>query len=175
MKLSDFVLGEKLDAAYRHVCHLRQHRAPNDDIWHLRFDWNTQRSEVIRNLRNQTFVFSPSKICQTHKGDRVESFDAIDTVVLKLIATLITKEVRSKISPHVFNLKGKGGIKGALRCVLRHLTSFYFVFKTDIAKYYASINHQILLDKLDKLGVSRYLIDLVQQHLKRAIIKMECT
>ena len=40
------------------------------------------------------------------------------------------------------------GSKGAVREVLRHLKENRFVVRTDIKFYYASIDHELLLDRL---------------------------
>ena len=41
---------------------------------------------------------------------------------------------------------GNGGLKGAVREVAANVEEHPFVFRTDVKGYYASINHQILME-----------------------------
>ena len=52
------------------------------------------------------------------------------------------------LSPRCIHLKGYGGLKYAVRQGLAYLPHHHFVLKTDVRAYYASIDHQLLLDRL---------------------------
>jgi hypothetical protein len=52
------------------------------------------------------------------------------------------------LSPRCTHLKGHGGLKYAVRQGLAYLPHHHFVLKTDVRAYYASIDHQLLLDRL---------------------------
>ena len=52
------------------------------------------------------------------------------------------------LSPCCTHLKGHGGLKYAIRQGLAYLPHHHFVLKTDVRAYYASIDHQLLMDRL---------------------------
>jgi hypothetical protein len=61
------------------------------------------------------------------------------------------------------DVKGHGGAKAAVRQVMRRLPSARFVLKTDVASYYASIDHVKLLDRLAAVIPDRDVLNLVGQ------------
>ncbi len=71
------------------------------------------------------------------------------------------------LSEQCTHLKGHGGGKYAVRQVLEHLPEHTFVLKTDVQSYYASINHQLLLDRLAVYIPDRKVLNLIAQYLRR--------
>ncbi len=65
------------------------------------------------------------------------------------------------------HVKGHGGTKVAVRRVMRRLPWARFVLKTDVASYYASIDHVKLLDRLAAVISDRDVLNLVGQMLCR--------
>jgi hypothetical protein len=62
--------------------------------------------------------------------------------------------------------KGRGGVKGAVRCIYSQLHKYRFAARLDIKSYYNSIDHDILLELLNNFGAEEDLLDIVQQYLK---------
>jgi len=52
------------------------------------------------------------------------------------------------VSRQCVHVAGHGGAKSAIRQIVRGLPTAKFVLKTDVASYYASIDHVKLLDRL---------------------------
>lgn len=52
------------------------------------------------------------------------------------------------------HLKGHGGVKGALRHIMRHQSRHRYVARFDVARYYESIDHEVLLEILQRRGAS---------------------
>ena len=65
------------------------------------------------------------------------------------------------------HLKGHGGSKGAVRAVRKHVPRHRFVCRTDVASYYASIDHGLLLDRLVRFVPERGILNLMGQYLTR--------
>ena len=95
----------------------------------------------------------------------IDLWSARDAVVLKALSLVLAQ--RLPFSKHCTHIKGYGGSKGAVRQVLRHLPEQRFVLKTDVQGYYASIDHQRLLDRLAAHITDRRVLNLIGQYLKR--------
>lgn len=65
------------------------------------------------------------------------------------------------------HLIGNGGGKGAVRRVWRQLKRHRFVIRTDVKSYYASIDHQHLLERLSLVIQDRRVLNLIGQYLRR--------
>jgi len=64
-------------------------------------------------------------------------------------------------------VKGHGGAKAAVKTVQERLADNRFVLKTDVRSYYASIDHELLLQRLERVIQDRGVVALVAQYLKR--------
>lgn len=65
------------------------------------------------------------------------------------------------------HVKGHGGAKAAVRQVMARVGSDGFVFRTDVKSYYASIDHDLLLDELEKHIADQRVLNLIGQYLRR--------
>ncbi len=68
-----------------------------------------------------------------------------------------------------FHLAGTGGMKAAVREVSQHLGANKFVFRTDVKKYYASIDHELLLGIVQQFVDDEAVLDLIRLYLKRFV------
>lgn len=73
------------------------------------------------------------------------------------------------ISICCYHLKGRGGLKGAVRSVAENLGRYTFVFRTDVKSYYGSINHHILISKLNECVKDLRIIGYVWKYLQRVV------
>ena len=76
----------------------------------------------------------------------MDLWSARDAVVMKALALGLPHYL--PLSPRCTHLKGHGGLKYAVRQGLAYLPHHHFVLKTDVRAYYASIDHQLLMDRL---------------------------
>ena len=72
-------------------------------------------------------------------------------------------------SPLCHQLQGRGRAKAAVRFVHDHLGANTFVFRTDVNRYYASIEHDILLALLKHHVADGSVLDLLRQYMRRTI------
>lgn len=61
---SDTIIRE----AYEWLCKRRQDYHYNDDVWHLRFHWETFRPLIQEQLRSGTYRFSPVRLIRGKKN-----------------------------------------------------------------------------------------------------------
>ena len=98
-------------------------------------------------------------------GEEVDLFSARDALVLKALALVLGS--RLSFSRNCTHLKGNGGGKGAVRRVWRHLKQHRFVIRTDVKSYYASIDHQRLIERLAQVIQDRRVLNLIERYLRR--------
>jgi hypothetical protein len=55
------------------------------------------------------------------------------------------RELHRSLHRSCVHLKGHGGVKGALRRIMRQQPSHHYVARFDVARYYESIDHEVLL------------------------------
>ncbi len=157
----------KLDHAYVAVCRTRCFHPTRSDIWNLRQSWARERVDLLAALVAGTYQFSPMLRVETAAGEMMDVWSSRDAVVLKLLANHLAELLPS--SPSCTHLKGHGGLKGAVRQVADALPAHRFVLRTDVKSYYASIDHERLLQRLEVYVEDHRVLNLVYQYLKRTI------
>jgi len=157
----------KLDLAYSAVSRSRRSHPARSDIWNLRRSWARERVDLLAALVAGTYRFSPLLRVETAAGEMVDMWSSRDAVVLKLLANHLAELLPRATS--CTHLKGHGGLKGAVRRVAAALPAHRFVMRTDVKSYYASIDHERLLQRLEVHVKDRRVLNLVYQYLKRTV------
>ena len=76
-------------------------------------------------------VFRIGAVRRLLAGDEtIEVWSALDALVLKATAIVLTEHRLPDFSPHCRHLEGRGGAKAAVRFVHEHLAANKFVFRT---------------------------------------------
>lgn len=70
------------------------------------------------------------------------------------------------LKPSCTHIKRNGGVKGTARYLTRQLCHFQFVARFDIASYYQSMQHDVILKELDDLHIDPPLQKIVQEYLQ---------
>lgn len=125
----------------------KKRKAPdNDDIWHMRLNWQVYKAKLGEELRIGTFVFSPCKVIEYKPSKYLHSFRSQDMLVLKAMAIALDQTLPK--SPLCYSWKGHGGVTQALNNISYLQDVNYFV-KTDVSDYYASLSHFQILRQLE--------------------------
>jgi hypothetical protein len=82
------------------------------------------------------------------QGDTIALWSSLDALVLKVLTYIIQTLLKPFLSKDCFHLKGNGGLKGAVREVIKDYGKYRFFCKTDVLSYYDSTDHYTLLMKL---------------------------
>jgi len=161
---SESVLGQ----AYAWLCERRQDYSPNDDVWDVRWRWEEIRPQLQAQLSAGEYRIS--SVRRFHQGDEtIEVWSALDALVLKATALVLSAHLLPNLSQHCHHLQGRGGAKATVRFVHEHLAANTFVFRTDVKSYYASIDHDILLGLLEQAVPDKRVLDLIRQYVRRTI------
>jgi len=158
-----------LDTAYSWLCKQRRNFPANADIWHLRFHWHTIRGELLQTLNKQGYTFMPLSVVTKADGETLHLWSSQDALVLKMLAMALPEALAlSSLCTHI---KGHGGLKATVSALHAALPDYRYVMKTDVKRYYESIDHTILLRQLDKDIADPFIWRLLVQFVKRTVEK----
>ena len=107
---SDAVLEE----AYAWLCKRRENYSHNDDVWTVRFSWEEIKPQLRCQILAGDYSFSALRRIR-RDGECLDIWSALDSLVLKSIAIVLTKHLAPRLSSRCTHLTGKGGAKGAVR------------------------------------------------------------
>ena len=99
-----------MNEAYEWLCQARLNYSSNADIWDLRQHWTVLLPLVQRQLLAGKFQFSVQTQYRFADETKVV-WAAIDSLVLKCIAIVLTPFLSPLLSKRCFNIKGHGVLK----------------------------------------------------------------
>ena len=162
----DDILDEGiLESSYAWLCKRRRNYPDHADVWNFRRHWKREIVRLRRELLEGSYRLGLLSRTTLDNGEEVDLFSARDALVLKAVALVLSR--RLSFSRNCTHLKGNGGGKAAVRRVWRHLKQHRFVIRTDVRSYYASIDHQRLIERLARVIPDRRVLNLVEQYLSR--------
>ena len=146
--MADIAAISNLDRAYEELKSSRIERDHRDLFFSL-----PPREQLLADLRQKlqsgTYCFTAVKQIRCKDGHWVSEWEPEDIIVLKAMTYKLTPLFCQKMDlTQATHLKGNGGLKGAVRSATRYCTQYKSVIKTDIAKYYESMDHHGLHDML---------------------------
>jgi RNA-directed DNA polymerase len=156
-----------LDTAYSWLCKQRRNFPAHADIWHLRFHWYRVRQELLQTLNKQDYTFMPLSVATKADGETLHLWSSHDALVLKMLAMALPEALA--LSPLCTHIKGHGGLKATVSALQAALPDYTYVMKTDVKRYYESIDHTILLRQLDKDIADPFIWRLLVQFVKRSV------
>ena len=131
----------------------RRHKAsPNDLLWSYARRSTTQLAGLRQRLHQDGFQFNPVAQRRLRDGTWVSRYEPEDQVVLSRMSSVLTRLCQQKLDlSQATHVKGQGGLKGAVRKARFYTEQNVFVFKTDIADFYESINHNIMQRQMNRV------------------------
>jgi hypothetical protein len=110
-----------VEGAFQWLCQSRQACHPNHPVWHFRWNWNTWKPQLLAHLRagGPGYRLSPVPRVLTAAGERLECWEPQDALILKLVSQRLEPLLLPHLSRHCHHLKGRGGVKRAVRQALR--------------------------------------------------------
>ncbi|RZB38005.1 MAG: hypothetical protein SRB2_00351 [Desulfobacteraceae bacterium Eth-SRB2] len=102
-------------------------------------------------------------------GETIALWSSRDALIIKVLTGIIQERLKPFLLKTCYHLKGHGGLKGAVRNVMKQLPKYKFFCKTDVHSYYDSIDHYALLMNLHDYIVDQTIIGYVWQFLNRCV------
>jgi len=164
--MSDVISTQALDTAFAAIYQKRKDDHANSDIWALSLNWTEIRHTLQTQLLAGTYQLSPIAAYSTKKG-RLTRWGAKDAVVLKALSLILTPHVSNTVGKACCHIKGHGGSKGGVRQLKSKIKSFRYVLKSDVASFYDSMDHSILLEAVKETIKDKRIISLIQQYMNR--------
>ncbi len=168
INIAQVASASQLGLAYRWLCEKRKNYSHNNDVWHLRWAWHIIKPQLQGLLRAGKYRFNPQHKLRIN-GKVITIWEAQDALVLKAVALTLHAALPRATKQKCYHLAGNGGVKGAVRGILRESSQYDFVFRSDVKGYYANMTHNVLLHQLSQLGCDVKTLALVSRFLHRSI------
>jgi len=123
----------------------------------------------MESFRTGTYRFDVQSKITLSCGETIALWSSQDALIIKVLASIIQEKLKLFLLKTCYHLKGHGGLKGAVRDVMKQLPKYKFFCKTDVHSYYDSIDHYTLLIKLHDYIKNRIIISYVWQFLNRCV------
>jgi len=169
--MSEVTKTRTLNMAFDSICKKRIDDSCNSDIWDLRRHWPRIRRKARLELLSGSYHLSPVSVVGNINGHRLTRWSAIDAVILKAISIVITPCIQKGIDRRCYHIKGNGGLKVAVNTVRQAAKDYQFVVKSDIADYYASMDHAIVMEQCSELIKDVKILEIIKQYLNRVEVK----
>lgn len=157
--------------AFAWLCQRRIDYADSADVWNVRRRWPELKLQLQDDLLHGRYRFSPQRRIQTTNGEYMELWAALDALVLKALAMVLNR--RLDFPKRCYHVPGKDGVRRGAKAAVHHicsrLSSNQFVFRSDVKRYYASIDHAVLQGLVRERIDDFRMLDLVAQYLRRTV------
>jgi hypothetical protein len=163
--IEEVMAEEVIESGFAWLCEQRKHYPVMADIWRFRHNWTDEKASLRADLVMGSYQIGLLTRVTLRHREEVDLWSARDALVMKCLTLVLTEKL--SISRQCTHIKGLGGSKAAVRQVLQYLPANRFVLKTDVKAYYASIDHQLLLDQLAAHITDLRVLNLVGQYLRR--------
>jgi len=77
----------------------------------------------------------------------------------------LRENIIGKLGPYCMNVKGRGGIKGSIRCIYNKIDQYPYAARFDIKSFYGSINHKILFKHLKNYKIDSCLMQIILDYI----------
>jgi hypothetical protein len=162
-------LPQLFSDAYNWLCKSRKKHPPDSDIWNLKRTWDSQAEATMESFRSGAYKFDVQVKIILSCGETIDLWSSQDALIIKVLTGVIQEKLKPFLLKTCYHLKGNGGLKSAVRDVMKQLPKYKFFCKTDVYSYYDSIDHYILLMKLHAYIEDRIIIGYVWQFLNRCV------
>jgi len=123
----------------------------------------------MEKFRWGTYRLGLQKKVTLRDGETVALWSSADALVIKVLTRIVQAKLKPALHRACYHLKGHGGLKGAVRELIKVLPRYRFFCKTDVRSYYDSIDHYPLLMQLHEHIRDRTLIGYLWQFLNRGV------
>jgi RNA-directed DNA polymerase len=119
--------------------------------WDFLFYFKNKITGWLSDFVQGVYQFSPMQT-YTFSNEKIIMWSYRDRLMLSLLLTIIKPLFPHIISKNCLHLKGPAGVKTALGQIQKALDTqdFRYIIRADVSSYYASINHQILIQQVEQ-------------------------
>ena len=99
----------------------RKKHPPSSDIWNFRPSWNDQIYTIRIMFARGRCQFDVQKKLTLICGETIDLWSSKDALIIKVLTGIIKKKLKPFLPRTCYHLKGHGGLKGAVRDVIKEL------------------------------------------------------
>jgi hypothetical protein len=99
--MAEITRDEVLDLAYDWLCRRRQRTSHNNDVWDVRWRWADLKPRLRRQLLAGEYRLEPTRRVHCEQ-DVLEIWSALDALVLKATAIVLSRQWHSRLSARCF-------------------------------------------------------------------------
>ena len=139
-----------LDFCLRRVRFQKRLIGDASPFWIFIHAWPKQKAKLIADFIAGTYRFEPlMTYSKPGENEKTVVWTYTDRLFVRTLLHLIKPFFKHIISPNCFHLNGSAGVKNAVNLVKKalNINQFRYFLRVDIKSYYASINHQILINQ----------------------------
>jgi hypothetical protein len=162
-------LPQLFSDAYQWLCKSRKNHPPDSDIWNFKGTWHRKAEAIIELFRTGAYQFDVQAKITLSCGETIALWSSQDALIIKVLTGIIQEKLKPFLLKTCYHLKGYGGLKSAIRDVMKQLPKYKFFCKTDVQSYYDSIDHYTLLMKLHDFIEDLKIVSYVWQFLNRCV------
>jgi hypothetical protein len=164
--MRDVVSTKNRDAAFDPVYQKRIKHSHNSDVWDLSSKWTSTRMVLQEALLAGSYRLSPMQ-CYQIDGELISLWNSKDAVVIRAIAQILGPLVGEHVGKRCYHLKGRGGVKAAVKSVERPVKRFNFVRRSDVAQFYESMQIPEVIDACKPVVKDWRVLGLIAQLIDR--------
>jgi len=162
-------LPQLFSDAYQWLGKSRKNHPPDSDIWSFKRTWPRKSEAVMASFRKGTYRFDVQTKLTLSCGETIALWSSQDALIIKVLTGIIQERLKPFLLKTCYHLKGHGGLKGAVREVMKHLPKYKFFCKTDVDSYYDSIDHYTLLMRMYDYIDDQMITGYIWQFLNRCV------
>jgi len=125
-------LPQLFSNAYQWLCRSRKNHPPDSDIWNLKRTWHSQAKAIMESFRTCAYRFDVQAKITLSCGETIALWSSRDALIIKVLTGIIQEKLKPFLLKTCYHLKGHGGLKGAVRDVMKQLPKYKFFCKTDV-------------------------------------------
>ena len=165
--LSHITTNALLDKALAHVSHRRRSDGPNRSICSLRHAWPQERERIRKALLSGKYLLEPLQVVGHREGHRLTRRFAWG--LSDIVAAAVPECCTHLAGRGGQRGKGKGGVRALQRALSRGRTPW--VLKSDVADYYASHNHSVVMEQWRAIVKDARILDILYQVVDRMEVR----
>jgi len=162
-------LPQLFSDAYKWLSKSRKNHPPDSDISNLKRKWQSLAEAIMESFKFGTYQFDAQAKITLSCGETIVLWSSRDALIIKVLTGIIQEKLKPFLLKTCYHLKVHGGLKGAVRDVMKQLPKHGFFCKTDVHLYYDSIDHYTMLMKLHDYIEDRTIIGYLWQFLNRFV------
>ena len=118
--------------AYHWLSKSRKNHPPDSDIWNLKRSWNNRAETTMESFRTGAYRFDVQSKIRLSCGETIAIWSSLDALIIKVLTGILQERLKPFLLKTCYHLKGHGGLKGAVRDVMKQLPKYKFFCKTDV-------------------------------------------